>query len=145
MTASFVDTNILIYAHDADAGEKHRLAKELISDLWESGAGVLSTQVLNEFYVNITRKIPSPLEPASARSVIEPYLTWTIVSPEPSSVLHASEIQQRYQLSYWDALIVHAAAISRAAVLYSEDLNEDQLMEGVRVVNPVSGPAVHDL
>lgn len=145
MSVSFVDTNILIYAHDLDAGEKHRLAKAVIEELWQSGNGVLCTQVLNEFYVNITRKIPSPLGPATARSVIEPYLTWTIVAPDPASVLNASEIQQRYQLSYWDALIMHAATISGASVLYSEDLNEGQIMEGVRVVNPVSVSAVHDL
>ena len=144
MSGSFVDTNILIYAHDLDAGEKHRLAKEVIADLWHSGMGVLSTQVLNEFYVNITRKIPSPLNPALARSVIEPYLTWPIIAPDPASVLQASEIQQRYQLSYWDALIVHAAAISGASVLYSEDFNSGQLIEGVRVINPVSVSAVHD-
>lgn len=144
MSARFVDTNILIYAHDVDAGDRHWRAKRVISELWESGLGILSTQVLNEFYVNITQKIPSPLDPATARSLIEPYLTWQVQTPAPKSVLLASEIQQRHRISYWDALIVHAAVSGGASILYSEDLNPGQLMEGVRIINPLAEPGVHE-
>lgn len=145
MSGRFLDTNILIYAHDVDAGDRHWRAKTLVRELWESGCGMLSTQVLSEFYVNVTRKIPSPLEPAQARSIIEPYLSWKVHTLGPESVLAASEIQQRCRISYWDALIVHAAASSGATVLYSEDLNDGQMLEGVRVINPLKADAVHEI
>ena len=144
MSARFVDTNILIYAHDVDADDRHWRARQLVSELWESGLGMLSTQVLSEFYVNVTKKIPSPLDPATARALIEPYLSWQVQTLGPESVLMASEIQQRHRISYWDALIIHAAASGGAAVLYSEDLNAGQIIEGVEVVNPLIDSGVHD-
>lgn len=144
MNASFVDTNILIHAHDVDAGNRHWRARRLVRDLWESGLGMLSTQVLNEFYVNVTKKIPTPLDPATARSLIEPYLSWHVYTPGPESVLIASEIAQRHQISYWDALIIHAASSGGASVLYSEDLNAGQIVEGIRVVNPLDTPGAQE-
>lgn len=144
MSNSFLDTNILIYAHDVDAGDRHWQAKAVVRALWETGTGMLSTQVLSEFYVNVTRKIPSPLPPARARAIIEPYLSWKIQTLGPESVLAASEIQQRHRISYWDALIVHAAAIGGASRLYSEDLNDGQMIEGVQVVNPLLAKGVHE-
>ena len=74
----FVDTNILIYAHDLDAGAKHQQAAELICQLWENGGGVLSIQVLQEFYVNITQKIPQPISFATARGIIDTYRAWQV-------------------------------------------------------------------
>jgi len=145
MSARFVDTNILIYAHDVDAGDRHWRAKTVVSELWESGLGMLSTQVLHEFYVNITRKIPAPLAPAAARALIEPYLSWQVQALGPDSVLIASEIQQRYRISFWDALIIHAAACGGASVLYSDDLNAGQVMEGVKIVNPLVDPGVDEV
>lgn len=145
MSARFVDTNILIYAHDVDAGDRHWRARKVVSELWESGLGMLSTQVLNEFYVNVTRKIPSPLAPSAARGLIEPYLSWRVQALRADSVLLASEIQQRHRISFWDALIIHAAARGGAAVLYSEDLNAGQIMEGVRIVNPLIDPGIHEV
>lgn len=144
MSARFVDTNILIYAHDVDAGDRHWRARNVVSELWESGLGMVSTQVLHEFYVNITRKIPSPVAPATARALIEPYLSWQVQELGPGSVLVASEIQQRYRISFWDALIIHAAARGGAVELYSEDLNAGQIMEGVRIVNPLVDPGIHE-
>jgi len=144
MSARFVDTNILIYAHDVDAGDRHWRARKLVSELWESGFGMLSTQVLSEFYVNVTRKISTPLDPATARALIEPYLSWQVQTPGPGSVLLASEIQQRHRISYWDALIIHAAVSGGATVLYSEDLNAGQIIEGVEVINPLIDSGVHD-
>lgn len=140
----FVDTNILICAHDVDAGDRHWRAKEVVRALWDSGAGMISTQVLNEFYVNATQRIPSPMEPPRARAVIEAYLSWHVQTPGPESVLAASEIQQRYRISYWDALIVHAASRGGASVLFTEDLNAGQVIEGVQIVNPLLDSAVHD-
>ncbi len=144
MSVKFVDTNILIYAHDLDAGDRHHAARRIIEYLWNSGYGALSTQVLNEFYVNITQKIPAPLAPAEARALIEPYLSWHVETPGREAVLEASEIQERYTLSFWDALIVHAAIRSRADTLFTEDLNTNQLIEGVRIVNPLNDSSVHE-
>ncbi len=144
MSGKFVDTNILIYAHDIDAGDRHWQAKELLKKLWDSGEGMLSTQVLNEFYVNVTQKIPSPMDPVRARAVLETYLSWNVQTLDPQSVLIASELQQRYRISYWDALIVYAASKGGASILYSEDLNTGQVMEGVHIVNPLLDEGVHD-
>ena len=144
MSGKFLDTNILIYAHDIDAGDRHWRAKELVKALWDSGEGMLSTQVLNEFYVNVTQKIPSPMDPVRARAVLETYLSWNVQTLDPQSALIASEVQQRYRISYWDALIVYAASKGGASILYSEDLNTGQVMEGVHIVNPLLDAGVHD-
>lgn len=133
---AFVDTNVLIYAHDLDAGEKREAAAALLRDLWEREAGLLSTQVLQEFYVNVTAKIRQPLSPATARGVMENYLSWPVQTNGPGTILFASEIQERHRLSFWDAMIVAAAAEGGAKTLYSEDLNHGQVIEGVRVQNP---------
>lgn len=110
MTAKlFVDTNILIYAHDIDAGEKHSIAQKLIMELWENRLGVLSIQVLQEFYVNVTRKIADPLTPAQARSIIDIYSHWELVLNSAATILRGSEIQERYKLSFWESLIVASA------------------------------------
>ena len=80
---TFVDSNVLIYAHDADAGSKPRIAADRLRKLWESGAGLLSTQVLQEFYVNVTRKIASPLAAGAAREVVRDYAAWIDPPSQP--------------------------------------------------------------
>ncbi len=132
----FVDTNILIYAHDLEAGSKHELATAILKDLWNEHTGVISTQVLQEFYVNVTRKIRYPLTPAQARSIIENYLVWHIEENGSQSVLKASRLQERYGLSFWDSLIVVAAAQARTEKLLTEDLQHGQKIEGVLIENP---------
>ena len=134
---TFVDTNILIYAHDRDAGERHTRARECIRGLWEAGGGILSTQVLQELYVNLTRKIPAPLSLAEARELVADYLTWQVEVNPPESVLQASRLQEQHRLSFWDALIVSAAVRAGARRLLSEDLNQGQVIEGVRIENPL--------
>ena len=134
---SFVDTNVLVYAHDASAGYKHERARALIGRLWEDRTGVLSTQVLQELYVRL-RKARNPMPAAEAREVLGDYLRWEVVVNTADSVLAAVDLEVRYQLSFWDALIVHAAAASGAEVLYSEDLSHGQAYGGVRVVNPLA-------
>ena len=120
----FVDTNILIYAHDRSAGVKHDRARELIERLWTSGEGVLSTQVLQELCINLRRKVARPLPIEEVRRLIQDYLSWEIIVNTPESVLQALDIEVRYKISFWDALVLQAAEISGAAVLYSEDLWE---------------------
>ena len=135
----FVDTNILIYAHDLDAGSKHEKAVACLEGLWEEETGVLSTQVLQEFYVNVTRKIANPLSPVQARSIIENYLVWQIELNAPETILLASIIEERHRLSFWDSLIVAAARNAGAEKILTEDLTHGQLLEGIRIENPFAG------
>lgn len=137
MTAlRFVDTNVLIYAHDAQAGARHDQAARLMADLWQTRQGILSTQVLQEFYVNVTRKIARPIERSAARMLLDLYATWPVVAAGPPEIKVASELEERYQLSFWDALIIAAARKGGAAILLTEDLTHGQEIAGVKVVNP---------
>jgi len=132
----FVDTNVLIYAHDLDAGLKRDRAVSILSRLWENENGIVSVQVLQEFYVTVTRKIRDPLTPALARGVIKNYLAWQIAPNDPSTVLLASEIAERNQISFWDALIVASASNAGADKILSEGLNHGQVIEGIVIENP---------
>src|SRR5690242_4658869 len=116
----FVDTNILVYAHDRLAGEKHQCALELVESIWNAGNGVISTQVLQEFCVTIRQKSEHPLSLDDTFRVVKQYLAWTVVVNSPSAVLHAIEIEARYKIRFWDALILHAAEQAGAEILYSE-------------------------
>jgi predicted nucleic acid-binding protein len=135
----FVDTNILLYAHDRSTGLKHQRALHLIDQLWGSGEGVLSTQVLQELCVNLRRRVARPVPVAEIRRLIEDYLSWEIITNGPQSLVQALEIQERHKIAFWDALIVQAADSSGARILYSEDLSEGQKFGGVEVVNPLHG------
>ncbi len=135
----FVDTNILIYAHDRSAGVKHDRARELIERLWISGEGVLSTQVLQELCINLRRKVARPLPIEEVRRLIQDYLSWEIIVNTPESVVQALDIEVRYKISFWDALVLQAAEISGAAVLYSEDMGTGQYYGAIQVVNPLVG------
>ena len=132
----FVDTNILIYAHDLDAGQKRTISAQLLKDLLSTRRGLLSTQVLQEFYVNVTRKIPSPLSTATAREIVRGYCAWQVEALGPDMILRASEIEERHVLSFWDALIVTAALHGHATTILSEDFNPGQTIEGVLIENP---------
>ena len=132
----FVDSNVLVYAHDRSAGAKHGMARELVARLWRERSGVLSTQVLQEFYVNVRRKVAHPLPEAEARRLVEDYVRWETVSVDGATILDAIDIGSRYRISFRDALIVQAAKVSGAVVLYSEDLNHGQTYGDVKVVNP---------
>ena len=133
----FVDTNILVYAHDRSTGSKHQLARSLIEKLWNSGGGVLSTQVLQELCVNLRRKTSRPLSVEETRGLIQDYLSWEVVINTAESVLQALDIEVRCKISFWDALVVQAAASSGATILYSEDLSDGQTYGSVRVINPL--------
>ena len=111
------------------------MAKALLRDLWLARTGVLSSQVLHEFSVNVTRKIRTPLSKANARAVVGTYVPWCL-EPENSDVNEAFRIEDEAGLGFWDALIVAAAARSGATRLLSEDLNPGQVISGVTVVNP---------
>ena len=132
----FVDANILMYAHDKSTGRKHTRAKTLIDELWLHRSGVISTQVLQELAVNLRRKAGRPLDAKATREVVADYLTWQVVVNTADSVLGALELEERYRISFWDALVIHAAHAAGAEVLYSEDLADGQDYGGVTVVNP---------
>lgn len=132
----FVDTNILLYAHDSSAGKKRDEAALLLAELWREKRGVLSVQVLQEFFVNVTRKITRPLETVQAREVIRVYSQWVRQSTSPEHVLRASEIMELAKLSFWDSLIVASAEAAGAEILSSEDLQHCQKIAGVTVANP---------
>ncbi len=134
----FVDTNILVYAHDRSAGEKHHRARALVEQLWHSGEGVLSTQVLQELCVNLRRKSNRPLSSDEMIRLIEDYLSWEVVVNSPDSAVQALQLEARYKVSFWDALILHAAETAGAAVLYSEDLAAGQRYGSTRVINPLT-------
>ncbi len=133
---TFVDTNILVYAHNVDAGAKHDAARRRLAELWNEGAGVLSVQVLQDLYVTITRKIQTPLDRLAARELLRTYGAWLFGPTELDHVVAASELEQSRRLSFWDALILVCAGASGASVLLSEDLAHGQVVHGVRIENP---------
>jgi len=133
----FVDTNILVYAHDLSAQDRHTRAATIVESLWETETGVISTQVLQEFYVTVTRKIKNPLTPTEAREIIRNYLAWPVQINDPEMTIRASEIEEKNSLSFWDALIVAAALRLQAKKIITEDLNHGQIIEGVLVENPL--------
>jgi predicted nucleic acid-binding protein len=136
MPVEFVDTNVLVYAYDQSAGEKYRSAMTLMERLWNSGDGVLSSQVLQEFYVTVTSKIPRPITSRRAREIISDLGTWTVAALEVADIVNASELSERHRLNFWDALILAAAQREDVEILWSEDFNHGQNYGGVIVRNP---------
>jgi predicted nucleic acid-binding protein len=132
----FLDTNILVYAFDRSAGEKHTLAAQLVEGCWKNENGCLSIQVLQEFFVTVTRKIATPLEPATARQIVADLAHWRMQAPDASDLLQAIDLQQNYQFSFWDAMVVQSAAGLGCKRLLSEDLNHGQVYGDLEVINP---------
>jgi len=140
MSVEFVDTNILVYAHDRSAGNKQKTASELILRLSRSRMGALSLQVLSEFFVTVTRKIPSPIATNDALEIVFDFTTWRVHQPRTENLLAAMRVAEQYRLSLWDALIVQSATDVNATVLWSEDLNPGQTYSGVLLRNPFTEP-----
>jgi len=132
----FVDTNVLIYAHDPSAGDKHLRASALIEELWSARTGCLSTQVLQEFYVNVTRKVARPLSTETAAEIIAALGYWEVHRPTTEDLLEAIRLQTRHKISFWDALVLTSARRLDCDTLWSEDLNTGQDYQGVVVRNP---------
>jgi predicted nucleic acid-binding protein len=133
---AFLDTNILVYAYDASAGNKHDIAKKIVTELWNSGLGCLSTQVLQEFFVTITKKIQKPLNNASAYELIKDLLKWDVIINTGQCILDGIELQKKYKYSFWDSMIIQAAVKSKSDILLSEDLSNGQIVDGVEIRNP---------
>ncbi len=130
----FVDTNVLFYSVDSDAGTKHLKAREVLEVIWSARTGIISTQILSEWAVNLRRKLD--MEWRGIRSIIQPYLAWEVVAIEPDDPLEAVRIADKHRISYWDGLVVRAARKASATILMTEDLNPGQRIEGIEVVNP---------
>ncbi len=132
---TFLDTNILVYAHDEDEPAKRAIASAQLLSLARSGQLVLSPQVLQEFYVNVTCKLAKPLPRGVARQIVEDLSSWC-VSTGPADVMVAFRIEDEAGISFWDALICASALKAGASAVLSEDLNHGQSIAGVRIENP---------
>ena len=133
---SFIDTNILVYAHDRSETRKQPIAQALLDDLWRQRTGTLSTQVLQEFYVVATRKFEPPMRRPAAREIVALYSQWPTVQVDVALILAASKLEERHTLSFWDALIVEAARRAGATRLLTEDLQAGRQVGGVKINNP---------
>jgi predicted nucleic acid-binding protein len=131
---AFLDTNVLVYAQDDDTPEKRTRSRDLIADVIATGIGVVSTQVLQEFFVASTRKLGVP--PLAAKAVVQSFRVFEVVHVSPDLIEHAIDRSVLSQISFWDALIVSASIASGCVTIYSEDLNAGQPIDGVRIVNP---------
>jgi len=141
----FVDTNVLLYAEDRADEVRFAAARGWLRELWVRRIGRLSTQVLNEFYVNATRRITPPMPAGDARAEVRRYQGWNPWIVDHATVEAAWAVESRYGLSYWDALMVAAAQQQGCTLLLTEDLQHDQRIEQVRIVNPfVAGPELLD-
>lgn len=139
MSAEFLDTNVLVYAHDRTAGAKRRIAADLLTALVGRREAVVSVQVLVEFAVTVTRKIPAPLSLAQAAEIVRDLSVLQVVSPVAGDVNSAIELADRYSISLWDAMILRAAISGGVAIVWSEDLGDGQVYDGVTVRNPFKG------
>lgn len=134
----FVDSNVLVYAHSRASAEKRDRASALLDRLWVSGGGAVSIQVLQEFFVIVTRKVPQPLSIGEASEIVEDYSRWAVFSPQPKDLSAAIDIHRRFRISFWDAMIIHSARRLNCGVVWTEDLNNNQTYAGVTVRDPFS-------
>mgnify|MGYP001044479379 CR=1 FL=1 len=133
----FVDTNVLVYAYDRSEPEKQRQALEVLDRLVMAGAGVISTQVLAEFFVAVTGKIAAPLSVEDGYERIKNYLrAWTVVDLTGLIVLEAARGVREHHFNFWDAQVWATARLNQISVVFSEDFNVDTVVEGVRFMNP---------
>lgn len=133
---SFFDTNVLVYADDKAAPAKQRRALELVAEHRRAGTGVVSMQVLQEYFVTVTRKLH--VDPSIARRKVELLAEFDVAMPEVADVLAAIDLRRLHRFSFWDALVLRAAKQSGCDILLSEDLQEAREVDGVRIVNPFS-------
>ena len=134
MSVEFVDTNVLLYAHDGGAGKKHERSVRLLSRLVEDGAGAVSIQVLAEFYAAATKKLG--ITSQEAEEILADLGGWIIHRPGHADLLRAARFQRRYKMSWWDALVVNSAVELGCGVLWSEDIADGQRYGSVTVRNP---------
>ena len=137
-TLSFIDTNVLVYAFERSDSARKRIAQRLLSELMAEDRLRVSTQVLQELFVTLTRKVIQRCSSGEALGVLEDLTAWPVMVVDYAAIRAAAELTGQAELSFWDALIVVAAARSGASVLYTEDMNDGQEILGVRISNPFS-------
>ncbi|MHB8481681.1 MAG: PIN domain-containing protein [Nitrospiria bacterium] len=133
----FVDTNILVYCFDSSDTAKKEKAVQIMEDLWDKSNGVLSLQVLKEFFVTVTAKLPEKMDFKTAKAAVTDLFSWNLFLENRNSLEKSFELIQKYQLSFWDANIISAAILSECNKIYTEDLRHNQVIEGVRIINPL--------
>lgn len=133
---SFVDTNVLVYALDKSSSEKKAVAQRLINELMDEDRFRVSTQVLQELFVILTRKVSQPCSADEALAVLDDLAVWPLIVIDYQAIRAAGRLVHDAKVSFWDALVVIAAARAGATVLYTEDLNHGQEILGVRISNP---------
>jgi predicted nucleic acid-binding protein len=135
----FVDSNVLVYSVDLGAGQKALRAAQLLDDLWSRRAGCLSVQVLQEFFVAVTTRLPRSLSLSQAAARVTHFSQWNLHAPGAGDLIRAIELQRDLRISFWDAMIVHSARRMECGVLWTEDLKDGQRHAGVLVRNPFAG------
>ena len=133
----FVDTSVLVYAHDRTAGTKHHRALQLVEELWNSGKGVVSTQVPQELCVNLRKKVDPPCPGDELRRLILDHMSWEVMANTAESIVEALDLEVRYRTWFWDALILHSALHCGATILYTEDLAPGEKYGAIQVVSPL--------
>ena len=132
----FLDTNLLLYAYDTGSPAKHAVAVRILEDLWKSGNGILSTQVLQEFFVNVTKKIPRPVPVAIGREIVEDFLKWKVVPIEGRTILRAIDLHEELKYAFRDSLVIQSAIEGGARWLFSEDFKDGQKIGDPTIRNP---------
>jgi predicted nucleic acid-binding protein len=132
----FVDANVLVYSLDPSAGVKAGKAEGLLEELWKGRIGCLSLQVLQEFFVSVTRKLEIPLSAREAARKVAFFSEWTLHVPDKTDLVAAIELHQELRVSFWDAMIIQSAKRLGCRILWSEDLNDGQSYAGVTVRDP---------
>ena len=133
---AFFDTNVLVYEFDAGAGDKRERARSLLNDWRPSGSMVISTQILQELFVVLTSKLNPPMPVGAVKTLLKNYSALETVTVTTSIILHAVDIKERTNISFWDSLVVASAVKAHCKILFTEDLNHDQIIQGVRIINP---------
>ena len=131
---SFFDTNVLVYADDKATPAKQRRALDLVAEHRRARTGVVSLQVLQEYFVTVTRKLS--VDPEIARRKVELLAEFDVATPEVSDILAAIDLHRLHRFSFWDALVLRSAKQTGCSVLFSEDLQEAREIDGIRIVNP---------
>jgi predicted nucleic acid-binding protein len=137
MTARvFVDTNVFVYNRDLSQKVKQQNAERWVSSLWQARSGRISMQVLQEFYVTVTEKLDPKIPKSSARDDVRDLMAWRPLHPDLKLLESAWSFQDRFKVSWWDSLIVAAAHSSKCQYILSEDLQDGQMFDEVRVISP---------
>lgn len=135
----FLDTGVLVYAYDRSAGKKREIARRILEELWQNGMGVVSAPVLMEFFTAVTSFVPRPLSRAKALEILQDFMTWEVVYPDPNDLREALNLATKRNLSLWDAMVLVCALKAEASLLYSENFSPRLSLPRLAIRNPFQG------